>query len=84
MVTIELELIGRDGCHLCEQAQAVVTAVCHGRSDVHVRERSIADEPELRERFHDEIPVVLINGVQHSYWRVDPERLRAALDRLSG
>ncbi len=36
-------------------------------------------DPELRERWTDEVPVTLVDGRQHDFWRVDPVRLRAAL-----
>jgi hypothetical protein len=42
-------------------------------------ERSILDDDELRARYAEEIPVVLIDGRVHTIWRVDPVRLRAAL-----
>ncbi len=41
--------------------------------------RSIVDDPELYDRFVEEIPVVLINGRVHNIWRVDADRLRGAL-----
>ena len=44
-----------------------------------VTEVSILDDPELLERYVEEIPVVLINGRVHNIWRVDPTRLRNAL-----
>lgn len=75
----ELTLIGRDGCHLCDDARAVVTEVLADAPSITLVEISIDDDAELRERYHDEIPVVLIDGRMHSYWRVDAERLRAAL-----
>lgn len=49
--------------------------------DIAFDERSILDDPALRDRYAEEIPVVLIDGAQHTYWRVDPDRLRAALRR---
>ena len=36
-------------------------------------------DPELLERWADQIPVTLVDGRQHDYWRVDEDRLRAAL-----
>lgn len=42
-------------------------------------EKSILDDAALRERFAEEIPVVLINGAVHNYWRIDPVRLKTAL-----
>jgi hypothetical protein len=40
---------------------------------------SIADDPDLERRFGHEVPVTFVDGRQHDYWRVDPDRLRAAL-----
>ena len=42
-------------------------------------EVSILDDPALLERYGEEIPVTLVDGKQHDFWRVDEERLRAAL-----
>jgi hypothetical protein len=46
---------------------------------VQVDELSILDDPDLNARYWDEIPVVMIDGAVHTIWKVDPERLRAAL-----
>ena len=35
--------------------------------------------PALLERFTEEIPVTFVDGRQHDFWRVDEQRLRAAL-----
>ena len=43
------------------------------------RELSILDDEELRERYWELIPVVLVDGEQHDFYRVDESRLRAAL-----
>lgn len=42
-------------------------------------ELNLLEDPALAERYAEEIPVVLIDGAQHAYWRVDAARLRAAL-----
>ena len=42
---------------------------------------SLEDEPELSHLYQEEIPVVLIDGIQHSAWRIDPAKLRAALSK---
>jgi hypothetical protein len=42
-------------------------------------ERSIHDDPELSAAYWEQIPVTLVDGAQHDYWRVDESRLRAAL-----
>jgi len=35
----------------------------------------------LRAEYGDRLPVVLLDGVEHSYWEVDEPRLRADLGR---
>ena len=39
------------------------------------------DEPELMARYAEEIPVTLVDGRQHDFWRVDADGSRAALER---
>ena len=73
-----VRLIGRPGCHLCDDARAVVAEVTAGLGEG-FDEVSIDDDPRLREVYADLIPVVLVDGRRHDYWRVDPDRLRAAL-----
>ncbi len=76
---MRITLIGKPGCHLCDDARAVIAAVA---ADVGVgwEERSTADDPALAEQYWEQIPVTLVDGRQHDYWRVDPVRLRAALE----
>lgn len=83
MLTPSLTLIGKPGCHLCDEARAVVSGVvedlaAHG-VPVDVQERSILDDADLDVRWHDDIPVVLIGTALHDRWRVDPARLREDL-----
>src|SRR5690606_23205346 len=74
-----LTFIDKPGCHLCEDARAVVDAVLADFPSVELESRSILDDPALAARYAEEIPVILIDGRQHSYWHVDAARLRAAL-----
>jgi glutaredoxin len=74
-----LTLIGKPGCHLCDDARAVVTTVLEGFDGVELDELSILDDTELYEKYVEEIPVLLLNGRVHNIWRVDPTRLTAAL-----
>ena len=71
-------LLGRPGCHLCEDARAVVQRVAQDLG-VGWEERSIDDDPQLLERYAEQIPVTLVDGRQHDFWRVDEARLRSAL-----
>jgi glutaredoxin len=71
-------LYTKPGCHLCDDARAVVEAVC-GETGEAFDEVDITTSEDLVERFGEEIPVTFVDGVQHDYWRVDPDRLRRAL-----
>ena len=72
-------LLSKPGCHLCDAARDVVHSVIDGNESVSFIEQSILDDPELYDRFVEEIPVVLINDRVHNIWRVDADRLRAAI-----
>lgn len=82
---IRLTLIGKPGCHLCDDARVVVQAVVaeveatDAAPRISLEERSILDDAELADRYAEEIPVLLIDGEVHDYWRVDPVRLKTAL-----
>lgn len=73
-----ITLYSRPGCHLCADARAVIERVCADLAEQYV-EVSIDTDPDLRERFGEEIPVTFVDGRQHDFWRVDEQRLRAAL-----
>jgi glutaredoxin len=73
-----ITLIGKPGCHLCDDARAVIASVA-AELGVGWEERSIADDPALAEEYWEQIPVTLVDGRQHDYWRVDAARLRRAL-----
>lgn len=73
-----ITLISKPGCHLCDVAREVIERVSRDLG-VSWTERSIVDDPELHARYREEIPVTLVDGVQHDYWHLDESRLRAAL-----
>ena len=73
-------LLGKPGCHLCDEARTVVAGVLADHPDVAFEEKSILDDPALLDAYAEEIPVVLIDGRVHTIWRVDENRLRAALE----
>ncbi len=81
--TATVTLVTKPGCHLCDAAREIVVEVVGETADAQFVERSIADDPELYDRFVEEIPVVLINGRVHNIWRVDPDRLRNALQEAT-
>jgi glutaredoxin len=73
-----ITLVSKPGCHLCDEARAVIERVA-AELGVDWQERSIADDPALAEQYWEQIPVTFVDGRQHDYWRVDEHRLRAAL-----
>ncbi len=83
MPTPKLTLISKPGCHLCDDARAVMASVSGDFPGVTIDELSIADDAELFEKYVEEIPVVLIDGAVHTIWRVDPARLRTAIRKAT-
>jgi hypothetical protein len=77
-VTPRVRLVGKPGCHLCDQARAVIARVC-AEMGVGWDEVSILDDPVLADRYWEQIPVTLVDGEVLDVWRVDPARLAAAL-----
>ena len=73
-------LLTKPGCHLCDQARTVVAAVT-AELGLGFDEVDITADPELFDRYWEQIPVTLVDGAQHDFWRVDPIRLRTALTR---
>ena len=85
MANIHLTLIGKPGCHLCDDARDLVATVVQKvveerpAPEIVVEERSILEDAALHDLYVEDIPVLLINGKVHNYWRIDPLRLRTAL-----
>lgn len=71
-------LIGKPGCHLCDEARAVVVSVC-AEVGASWEERSILDDEGLAEQHWERIPVVLVDGREVAFWHVTAAQLRAAL-----
>ncbi|MCR8670975.1 glutaredoxin family protein [Agrococcus sp. HG114] len=81
---VEITLITKPGCHLCDDARPVVERVVARFEGATLVERSILDEPRLAELYSDDIPVVLIDGRQHSAWRVDEAKLAERIQARLG
>jgi glutaredoxin len=77
-VTHRVVLLGKPGCHLCDDARTVVAQVC-GELGIAWAERDITASADDMTAYGEMIPVVLVDGAQHTYWHVDEARLRAAL-----
>lgn len=80
----EVTLLTRQGCPMCDQAAAELSGLVR---DFPVDYQVIdvdevaGERPELRAEYGDRLPVILLDGAEHSYWEVDAARLRADLTR---
>ncbi len=82
MPDVQLTIIGKPDCHLCDVAAGVIAEVVAGldaSATVEVEKLSILDDSELHEKYWEQIPVILVNGVEHAHWHVDPVALRTAI-----
>jgi glutaredoxin len=77
-MTSRVRLYSRPGCHLCDDARAVVERVC-AELGTSYDEVDITTSPDLMNAYADQIPVTFVDGRQHDFWRVDEARLRRAL-----
>jgi glutaredoxin len=71
-------LYSKPGCHLCEDARAVIDRVCT-ELGASYDEVDITTSTELMTAYGEQIPVTFVDGRQHDFWRVDENRLRRAL-----
>jgi glutaredoxin len=86
---ISLTLLTKPGCHLCEEAKKAIELVMFeftqensGTVQIELTELNILEDETLKNHYSEEIPVLQINGATHAYWRIDSERLIAALKEL--
>jgi glutaredoxin len=75
-----LTLVTKAQCHLCADARAVVAGVAV-ELGLAWQEQSIDDDAVLAERFAEEVPVVMVDGVPRDFWKIDPARLRHILQQ---
>jgi Glutaredoxin-like domain (DUF836) len=80
MANPEVVLITKAECHLCAAARDAVERVTSALG-LGWTEQQVDDLPELRERYAEEIPVVLVNGVQRDFWKIDEARLQRVLQQ---
>jgi len=78
MPTPRITLLGRPGCHLCDDAREIIRRVADDLG-VAWEERDITQSAEDMREYWEQIPVTFVDGVKHDFWRVSEARLRAAL-----
>ena len=75
-------LYGKPGCHLCDEARAVVDAV-RAERPFELEEVDVSLDPALHREYGERIPVVAIDGEELFEYRVDPQELQERLGRVS-
>jgi hypothetical protein len=78
-VTSRLQLLTREGCHLCEEAAATLAQLAAEGGLEPPESLDVDADPELQAEYGDRVPVVLLDGREHSYFAVDVPRLRRDL-----
>ncbi|ABK04674.1 glutaredoxin [Arthrobacter sp. PvP102] len=78
MAKPDVVLITKADCHLCEEARDAVERVTASLG-LEWTEQLVDNQPELRERYAEEIPVVLVDGIQRDFWKIDETRLERIL-----
>ncbi|MDR6415018.1 glutaredoxin family protein [Pseudarthrobacter sulfonivorans] len=80
MAKPEVVLITKADCHLCADARDAVERVTASLG-LGWTEQQVDELPELRGRYAEEIPVVLVDGIQRDFWKIDEVRLERVLQR---
>ena len=76
-----LTLYGRPGCHLCDEARAVVAEVCAERG-FELEEVDVSTDPALNAAYGERIPVLAIDGEEAFELHIDAAGLRRRLDTV--
>ncbi|WP_158886534.1 glutaredoxin family protein [Amycolatopsis anabasis] len=78
----QITVMTRRGCGSCEQAERVIERLA-AELGVEWSAADVDSDPEWRAEYGDRVPVILLDGDEHSYWTVDEDRLRRDLLRDS-
>ncbi|HWN35774.1 MAG TPA: glutaredoxin family protein [Pseudonocardia sp.] len=78
--TAVVTVLTRRDCSLCDKAADAVRRIC-AELGVTWEPTDVDADAELRAEYGDRVPVILIDGREHGYWRVEEDRFRAALAR---
>jgi glutaredoxin len=75
---VRLQLLTRQGCHLCENAATTLEQIA-AEAGLVTAVQDVDADPELQAEYGDRVPVVLLDGQEHSNFTVDVPRLRRDL-----
>ena len=77
-------LYAQAGCHLCDEARALIEPLVAASADLELVEVDIAAEDALLRRYLERIPVIELDGRVIGELVPDPQALRTALLHTSG
>ncbi len=86
---MELIIYSRQGCHLCDEMKEELEAMNLGKSRLGqsadskpstIKVIDIDNDPSLKKRYHDQIPVLFVNDVEICHHRLNKKRLIRFLD----
>ena len=79
----QVQLLTRAGCTICDgvhtQLKQLAEELDFDLSTADVDAEAEKGDSALRAEFGDRLPVVLLDGREHSYWELDEARLRKDL-----
>lgn len=73
-----LTLITRPGCHLCDVAKEAMDRIAADTGEAW-QEVDVESDVALEAEYGDRVPVIMLDGREHGYWRVEEARLRRDL-----
>jgi glutaredoxin len=76
----DVTIYTRSGCHLCEEAKQQIAPLL-GQYGGRLREVNVDDDNELRERYGEDVPVILLGSRKVAKHRVDLAQFRRQLER---
>jgi glutaredoxin len=79
---LEVTLYSRPGCHLCDEAKAIIKPLLT-EFGATLREVNIDEHPEIAERYSSDIPVIFLGAHKAVKHRVDPQQFRRQLEEAS-
>ena len=73
-------VFSRHGCYLCDVAMDQLESM-KNELNFEIEKIFIDGDSELEKLYGEQVPVIHIDGVHHDFFKVDPERFRASLEK---
>lgn len=77
----QVRIYSRSNCHLCDVALETLMEL-QKEFEFEIDKQLIDGNPELEDKYGESVPVILINGAPHDFFRVDPNRFRNVMSKL--